>query len=351
MSASALDVKPKVTAERQEFYGRLGQKSAAPLWEVLSDIVTVKPRPVGVPALWRYDELRPLLMEAGGLITAHEAERRVLILENPAMQGESKITGTLYAGLQLVLPGEVAPSHRHTPSALRFVLESEGGYTAVDGERITMRPGDFIVTPSWTYHDHGNDSSAPIIWMDVLDLPLINYLGVGFAEHHPQETQPVTKAEGDSLARFGNGLFPVDYKSQSSDSPVHVYPYDRSRAALETCAKSMQPHRSHGIKMRYENPATGGSPIATIGTFLQMLPAKFTGTPYRCTDATIYCVKEGRGESIIGDTTFSWGPRDIFVAPSWMPVSHRASEQAILFSASDRPVQQALGLWREEEME
>ena len=350
MSASALDVKPKVTAERQEFYGRLSQRSAAPLWEVLSDIVTVKPKPVGAPALWRYDELRPLLMEAGGLITAHEAERRVLILENPAMPGKSQITGTLYAGLQLVLPGEVAPSHRHTPSALRFVLESEGGYTAVDGERITMQPGDFIVTPTWTYHDHGNDSKAPIVWMDVLDLPLINYLAAGFAEHHPEETQPVTRHPGDSLASFGNGLFPVNFKPGAEVSPVHVYPYDRSSAALLQSAKSAEPHRSHGFKMRYVNPATGGSPMATIGTFLQMLPAKFSGAPVRSTDATIYCVKEGRGRTKIGDTTFSWGPRDIFVVPSWMPVSHEASEQAILFSASDRPVQQVLGLWREEEL-
>jgi len=350
MPASALDVKPQVTAERQEFYQRLGHKAAAPLWEVLSDIVTVKPKPVGIPALWRYDELRPLLMEAGNLITAHEAERRVLILENPALRGLSQITGTLYAGLQLVLPGEVAPSHRHTPSALRFVIESEGGYTAVDGERITMRPGDFIVTPSWTYHDHGNNSNAPIIWMDVLDLPMINHMAVGFAEHHPQETQPVTRPSGDSLARFGAGLFPIDYVPEGGDSPVHVYPWERSRDALLANAGSAQPHRCHGVKMRYENPASGGYPMTTIGTFLQLLPAKFSGAPCRSTDATIYCVREGHGKSTIGDQVFSWGPNDIFVVPSWTPVAHEAFEQAILFSASDRPVQQALHLWREEEM-
>jgi gentisate 1,2-dioxygenase len=349
MSTSAMDTKPQATAERQEFYKRLNKKAAAPLWEVLSDIVTVQPKPVGIPALWRYDELRPLLMEAGDLITAHEAERRVLILENPGLAGESKITGTLYAGLQLVLPGEVAPSHRHTPSALRFVLESEGGYTAVDGERIVMNPGDFIVTPSWTYHDHGNDSKKPIIWMDVLDLPLINHLAVGFAEHHPQETQPVTRPSGDSLARFGAGLFPDKYVVAHGDSPVHCYPYERSRQALLDAARASEPHRCHGIKMRYVNPATGGPPMATIGTFLQLLPAKFAGVPYRSTDATIFCAMEGKGQSKIGDQVFSWGSRDIFVVPSWTPVSHQASEQAILFSASDRPVQQALNLWREQE--
>lgn len=351
MASSALDAKPPVTAERQEFYQRLGKKSAAPLWEVLADIVTAQPKPVGVPHLWRYEELRPLLMEAGGIITAQEAERRVLILENPGLAGQSQITGTLYAGLQLVLPGEVAPSHRHTPSALRFVLESDGGYTAVDGERITMHPGDFIVTPSWTYHDHGNDSQAPIVWMDVLDLPLVNYMAVGFAEHHPQETQPLTLPEGDSLARYGAGLFPLDFTPDGGNSPLRCYPWDRSRQALLESARSMSPHRCHGIKMRYENPATGGFAISTIGTFLQVLPKGFAGAPYRSTDATIFCAMEGHGHSQIGGRTFAWGPRDIFVVPSWIPVSHHASEQAILFSASDRPVQQALRLWREQEMD
>jgi gentisate 1,2-dioxygenase len=351
MPASALDVKPQATAERQEFYGRLLKKSATPLWEVFSDIVTVTPKPVGVPVMWRYEELRPLLMESGSLISAAEAERRVLILENPALPGQSQVTGTLYAGLQLVLPGEVAPSHRHTPSALRFVLESEGGYTAVDGERITMHPGDFIVTPSWNYHDHGNDSNAPIIWLDVLDLPMINAMAVGFAEHHPQETQPLTRPEGDSLARYGSGLFPVDFVPQPGHSPVRVYPYDRSRASLIESASYIPPHRCHGVKMRYENPATGGFAMSTIGTFLQLLPKGFSGAPYRSTDATVYCIKEGRGKSKVGDQVFEWGPNDIFVVPSWTPVSHAASQQAVLFSASDRPVQQMLRLWREEEID
>ena len=211
MIASALDTKPKISAAREEYYGRLDQKSAAPLWEVLADIVTTEPRPECVPALWRYDELRPLLMEAGQLITAKEAERRVLVLENPGTRGVSQITQTLYAGLQLVLPGETAPTHRHTASALRFVLESDGGYTAIDGERTTMRPGDFLVTPTWTYHDHGNNTGSPIIWLDVLDIPLINQLCCSFAEHHEHELQPVTRPDGDSLNRYGSNMVPLEY--------------------------------------------------------------------------------------------------------------------------------------------
>ena len=98
------------------------------------------------------------MMESGGLITAKEAERRVLILENPGLPGQSRITNSLFAGLQMILPGEVAPAHRHTPSALRFIIEGHGAYTAVEGERTLMEPGDFVITPPWTWHDHGNES-------------------------------------------------------------------------------------------------------------------------------------------------------------------------------------------------
>ena len=126
-----------------------------------------------MPALWKYRDVRPYLMESGELISAEEAERRVLVLENPGMRGASSITHSLYAGLQLILPGEIAPSHRHIQSALRFVIEGNGAYTAVDGERVTMHPGDFIITPSWTWHDHGNPGTEPVVWLDGLDVPMV----------------------------------------------------------------------------------------------------------------------------------------------------------------------------------
>jgi len=148
--------RPELTPERRAFYERLQSFGAAPLWEVMGTIIPPEPRPQAQPVLWKYDQLRPLLIEAGRLLTAQEAERRVLILENPGLPGRSQATGSLYAGLQLILPGETARTHRHAASALRFVLEGTGAYTSVDGERATMHPGDFIVTPSWRYHDHGN---------------------------------------------------------------------------------------------------------------------------------------------------------------------------------------------------
>ncbi|RPH58834.1 MAG: gentisate 1,2-dioxygenase [Acidobacteria bacterium] len=348
MNSPTFFVKPERAEEWKEFYQRLDTKGTAPLWEVLAKLVRVDPQTACVPAMWRYDEIRPLLMEAGRLITAKEAERRVLMLLNPGLQGTPQITQSLYAGLQLILPGEVAPTHRHVASALRFVIEGQGAYTAVDGERTTMHPGDFILTPSWTYHDHGNPGTTPVVWLDGLDIPIVNMFDTSFAEHHPAESQPVTRREGDSLVRYGNNLLPLEYKSSSLSAPMFSYPYGRSREALDRLHRHGPPDPCHGVKMQYVNPATGGYPLPTIGAFLQLLPAGFQGRSYRATDATVYCVVEGRGRSQIGTTSFVWGARDVFVVPSWQAVSHEAQNDAVLFSFSDRPAQKSLGLWREE---
>jgi len=343
-------ITPETTSERKEFYERLDRKDTAPLWEALARLVTPEPQPGAVPALWRYEEIRPLLIEAGSLITAKEAERRVLVLENPGIRGISQITQSLYAGVQLVLPGEVAPPHRHVASALRFVVESGGAYTAVDGERTTMQPGDFVLTPSWTFHDHGNPGAAPAIWMDGLDVPIVNMFDTSFAEHFPGETQPLERKEGDALARYGANLLPLEYESPNLTAPVFNYPYRKSREAIDTLYRNGPIHPCHGVKMQYVNPATGGYPMPTIAAFLQLLPKGFQGKAYRSTDATVVCVTEGTGESRIGDATFRWKEHDIFVVPSWYPVSHSAdSGDAVLFSFSDRPAQKALGLWREQE--
>jgi len=342
-------VKPKSSPEREEFNARLGKKNAAPLWNVLGAIVPPEPQPAAIPAIWKYEDIRPLLMEAGRLITAKEAERRVLMLENPGLQGASRITQSLYAGLQLILPGEVAPSHRHTASALRLVVEGEGAYTAVDGERATMRPGDLILTPSWTYHDHGNPGQTPVVWMDGLDIPIVNTFDASFAEHHPSETQQVTRQEGDGLTRFGENLLPLEFSTDRKSSPLFTYPYARSRETLERMRRNGVLHSCHGIKMQFVNPATGGYPMPTIGAFLQLLPSGFKGAPYRSTDATVYYVIEGSGKSQVADTSLTWRQHDIFVVPSWKQVSHDAENEAVLFSFSDRPVQKALGFWRERE--
>ena len=346
-TATAFETKG-LTPERRDLYARLDKKHTAPLWEVLGKIIPFEPTPDVVPVLWRYDEVRPLLLEAGRLLTAKEAERRVLVLENPGLRGQSRITQSLYAGLQLILPGEIAPAHRHAAAALRFIVEGTGAYTAVEGERTTMHPGDFILTPSWTYHDHGNPGDVPVMWLDGLDVPIVNLFDTSFREPYPGEIQPHTVPEGDSHVRYARNMLPVDWEPARPSSPIFNYPYTRSREALDELYRNGPIHQCHGVKMRFINPADGGPPMPTIGAFMQLLPKGFRGTAYRGTDATVYAVAEGRGRTRVGDTTCAWGPRDIFVAPSWAPVAHEADEETVLFSFSDRPAQKALGLWREQ---
>ena len=349
MDSAAVFTKPEITPERQEFYDRLDRKSVTPLWEVLGRIIPAQPTPEAVPAIFRYDDVRPFLMEAGRLLTPQEAERRVLVLENPGLRGQSRITQSLYAGLQLILPGETAPVHRHAASALRFVVEGHGAFTAVDGEKTTMSPGDFILTPSWTFHDHGNPGQEPTVWMDGLDIPIVNLFDTSFLERHPEEEGQVDRVpQGDAYARYGSNMLPVDFTPTRPSSPVFNYPYARSRETLDVLHRNGPVHPCHGVKMRFVNPATGGYTMPTIAAFMQLLPKGFRGKPYRATDATVFCAVEGHGSTTIAGTTFDWSPRDIFVAPSWAPVWHSSSEDAVLFSMSDRPAQIALGLWREQ---
>ncbi len=345
MAAEAIAAR---TPEREAFYEKIAGSNLAPLWERLHGLVTAQPVTPCLPAIWHYRDVRPYLMQAGGLISAEEATRRVLILENPGLKGHTSITHSLFAGLQLILPGEVAPAHRHTQSALRFIIEGKGAYTAVDGERTTMRPGDFVITPSWTWHDHGNDTQEPMVWLDGLDIPIVRLLDASFAEPGEAEMQAVARPEGDNAARFANNLMPVDWQPAVKTSPVFNYPYARSRESLDVLARNEDPDPCHGHKLRYVNPASGDFAMPTIGAFIQLVPRGFATRPYRSTDGTVFVAVEGSGESRVGDHILRWEPRDVFVVPSWAAVSHQASDEAVLFSYSDRPVQQKLGLFREQ---
>jgi gentisate 1,2-dioxygenase len=340
--------KPNIGAARQDLYRRMDKQNLAPLWEVLHDLIPNEPATPCKPALWKYAEARPHLMEAGTLITAKEAIRRVLILENPGMRGESCITQSLYAGLQLILPGEIAPSHRHSQSALRLIVEGSGAYTAVDGERTTMRPGDFIITPSWTWHDHGHPGSDPVVWMDGLDIRLVQAFAAQFHEPYPEDVQPVTRSEGAAIARYGNNLVPLDASPPfGKTSPIFNYPYERSRESLAGLARDADPDPCHGWKMQFTNPLTGGHAMPTIAAFIQLVPKGFQTRPVRTTDGTVYSVIEGEGRVAIGAEEFEFEPKDIFVVPSWVPMRLTAKSECVLFSFSDRPAQEAMGLWRE----
>jgi gentisate 1,2-dioxygenase len=340
------DPKHNIEAMREAFYDRIAKKDMAPLWKVMKSVVTNEPVTRSSPHVWHYDDIKKLVMESGGLITAEEAERRVLILENPTLHGESKVTNTLFAGVQMILPGEVAPAHRHVSSAIRFVLDGEGAYTAVEGEKAYMSPGDFVITANWAPHDHGNTSKEPMLWLDVLDFPAVNFYEASFAEHFDEATQETKRQDGDSLNFYGSGVLPDGTKTMGR-TPVINYTYKRTRPIVERMMQAGEIDKRHGARVRYANPATGGSVLPTMGAYLAMLPKGFKGEPYRSTDGMIFVCAEGKGTTTVDGKVLEWGPQDVFVVPSWKQYRHNAEKESVLFSISDRPAQEALGIWRE----
>jgi gentisate 1,2-dioxygenase len=347
VAAQATDPKHNISGARQAYYDKISKFDMAPLWEVLRNVVTKEPKSRCAPAIWKYDDVKRLMLEAGDVITADEAERRVLVLENPNLRGQTRVTNTLFAGIQLIMPGEIAEAHKHVSSAIRFVLDGEGAYTAVEGEKANMSPGDFILTPNWAPHDHGNPSGKPMLWLDVLDMPTVNHFETSFMEHFDGKMQNTTRQDGDSLEFYGSGVLPDGAPIELKRSPVINYTYARTRPILERLKKSGDIDKRHGARVRYANPITGGWALPTMGAHLALLPKGFKGEDYRSTDGTIFVCAEGGGSTKIEDQTFEWGPNDVFVVPPWKRYSHNAAKESVLFSISDRPMQEALGIWRE----
>src|SRR3979409_532267 len=266
-----------IDAVREEFYARISKRDMAPLWKVMSSVVTKEPKTRCVPHVWHYDDVKALVMESGGIISAEEALRRVLILENPALRGESKATNTLFAGIQMILPGEVAPAHRHVSSAIRFVLDGEGAYTSVEGEKAMMSPGDFVITANWAPHDHGNPSKKPMLWLDVLDFPPVNLFEASFAEYPDDEKTKTARQDGDSAAFYASGVLPDGAPVNLNRSPVINYTYARTRPVVERLKKAGEIDKSHGARVRYANPINGGPVLPTMGANLALLPKGFRG--------------------------------------------------------------------------
>jgi gentisate 1,2-dioxygenase len=340
---------PATTPDRQEFYGELASRSLAPLWTALHDLVPREPRSAFRPASWRYADIRPLLLRAGELISADEAVRRVLVLENPSMAGAASVTATLYAGFQLLLPGEVAPAHRHTQSALRLVVEGHGAFTTVGGERLHMRPADLILTPSFEWHDHGNAGNEPVIWLDGLDIPLIRSLEAGFAETGGDTQQAVARPEGYNDRTWGAGLrAPRRPHVRTSRVQRFIYPFSAWRPALDAMSSAGDLDESGACTLEFINPVDAGPIMPTISAFCHLLRKGQTTRSSRRTDGVVYHVVEGEGIVKVGDLEMNVAPHDTVVVPPWHHHQLGARSSLVLFSFSDRAAQEQLGIWKYE---
>jgi gentisate 1,2-dioxygenase len=341
-------------SQLEALYAEMAPANLTPLWELLAGLVKPQPNSPAHVHRWNYDQARDYLMRAGDLISAEQAERRVLILENPGLEGQSAIVPSLYAGLQLILPGEIAPCHRHSQCALRFVMEGDGAFTALDGEKAIMRQYDLVLTPGGQWHDHGNTTDRPMIWLDGLDIPTVRLFDAQFAEHYVDDSGgkafPESAPAGDTQARYGHNMRPMRGTAadrRPAHQPLFHYPYAQWRPALDAMAKSAEvdPHVGHALE--FTNPADGGSIMPTISAHVRLIPAGFETKARRSSDGTIFVVCEGMGTVIIDGEEIALLERDTFCVPSWKEVRFSADTDLVLFAYSDKAAQEKLNLYRE----
>jgi gentisate 1,2-dioxygenase len=329
------------------YYDELKQQNLAPLWTQHGG--GDEPQSRYVPYRWRWQDLRPQAMRALELVGTQQAERRVICCVNPSAGRGA--TNTLVANVQVVGPGEIARAHRHTAAALRMIVESTGGYTVVNGEAIPMLPGDLVLTPNWTWHDHANDSDTPMIWLDGLDSPLVSMLEAGFREQYPAEVQTPREDMDITHIKWGAGSLRPAWETVADDhSPLWRYPWTQTKAALDRIAavESGSPH--DGVILEYTSPRDGGPAMPTIACYVQVLKPGQHTEPHRHTPSTVYHVIEGQGATIVDGERLSWDEKDIFSVPGWARHEHineSATQPAYLFSFTDEPVHRKLRLYRE----
>lgn len=301
------------------------------------------------PTMWRYADVRPRLLRAGELTPIEKAERRVLVLANPGLGLDNmQATPSIYLGLQLILPQETAPNHRHSPSAVRFVVEGEGGFTMVEGERLPMEVGDLILTPSGLWHEHGHHGKGPVVWLDALDLPMVYGLEASYCTEGPPQVQR-NEADSSQTRYRRSGLIP--YKSLSSprgDYPLLRFPWKEVRAALADLAQVTD--KGQPVQLAYVNPETGRECMPILGFSAIMLRAGETIAPGKRSASCVYHVIEGEGEAEIDGVTLKFTKNDTIAAPTHAKIriaNASSKAPAYLFQIDDAPMQRKLGFYEE----
>ncbi len=324
----------------------LAQQNLVPLWPSLRAMLPPdKPQARTRATFWSYQALKPLLLQAGELTPIEKAERRVLVLANPGHGLEKmQASAAMYLGMQLLLPGEWAPAHRHTPNAVRMIVEGEGAYTTVDGEKCPMRRGDLILTPTGLWHEHGHDGDQPVVWLDVLDLPLVYYMEASY--HVDGERQAVKPGRGDRVHARGGILPTPAFQRQNKAYPMLRYPWVEVRAALEALAAD-QPELD-AVQVTYVNPETGGDAQNILGFYALMLrPGQTLRLPAR-SPAMVFHMIDGGADVHIADQDYTLAEADTCCAPGYTEVTLRnrsADTPAFLFIADEAPLHRKLGIF------
>lgn len=340
------------TPELLAYYDELEGQNSTAFWRRANAIEPWEPVTRYKPTLWRYADMRPLVVKSSELVKPEEAGRRVVVLLNDSDAGREHTAacGWLFSGLQIMRPGEITPAHRHTASAHRFIMEGGGAYTVVDGHQITLEANDYVLTPNGAWHDHGVFADGKLsIWQDGLDIPLMNALETNFYAVYPEQAQKPAFARDDSPKSFAApGMVPTGVPAWDKPySPLMVYRWAATRDALLQLAEVSPGSPFDGHIMRYSNPLTGGWAMQTMGAQMQLLPAGWAGQAHRHTGNVVYNVAQGRGHSMIGGERFDWCEHDIFCVPSWVwheHVNDDPDEPAFLFSFNDFPVMEKLGV-------
>lgn len=337
-------------AKLDALYGDLADGDLQPLWE-MKGILTAEPRPRMVPFRWRLDDVLKLGARAAELVPIDRGgDRRVLSMCNPGLGGAPFATNSLWAGLQFLAPGEVAPAHRHTPGALRFIMDGAGVWTLVNGDPLHMGRGDMILTPSWCFHEHHNPGSDTMVWLDVLDLPVVQFLDGIFYEDGPsEEADSRTDPRSRSEQVYGHaGLVPTHVIGTEAPnySPLLAYRWTDTDAALDAV---MAADGLGAATVRYTDPVSRRDVMPTMRCEMRRLAPGAAIRPERQTGSRVCSVLNGRGTAVVGDQTFELIEGDVYVIPSW--TAHRleaGAETLDIFVTSDAPVLEKIHIYREE---
>ncbi|SUA51246.1 Gentisate 1,2-dioxygenase [Oligella ureolytica] len=333
----------------QEYIASLEKNNLVPLWPNMRAVLPHgKPTRDTSTTVWGYQDVRPLLMRAGELTPMEKAERRVLVLACPGHGLENmQATPSIYMGMQLILPNETAPNHKHTPNAVRIIVEGEGATTIVNGEPCRMERGDLILTPSGQWHEHTHAGRTPIVWLDVLDLPLIYYL----------ESSWAIDGEGSQTLHRTNDASDVEYSAagvvpdmegiqKNLKTPQLRFPWVRTQESLDKLAEQYSDRDYASV--RYINPETGASVFPTIGFGAIRIKAEAEVVLPQQTAGRIFHVIDGRGELRVGEGELSqWVEKDTMVVPGYEKITFKnaSKEAAYLIFADEMPLHNYLGVY------